>query len=149
MTLILGIDPGLTTGAALIHWSGNHPLGSKTVQIRQFWEITYDEMPVWANEWLPKVEHVAVERFQITGRTLQSTRQYEALYTIGGIVFLVALMGEVWEGPSPQIHMASPSTAKRAWDNDHLKDAGLFKETRGFGHARDALRHALLCCHSL
>lgn len=149
----MGVDPGGTTGAALIDWSGELPVASTNTEVVEIWQLEFEEVALWAQEWLPRVEHVAVERFHITGRTVMNTRQYEPLYVIGGILFLLQLNLEMakqhMDRICPQLHLNSASNAKNAWYNDRLKSMGFYEQTKGKPHARDALRHALLCCHSI
>lgn len=150
---ILGVDPGVTTGGALISWNGELPVSPENTKVICVWQLPFAEVPAWAKDWIPRVDHVAIERFHITGRTVQNTRQYEPLYVIGGMLFLMQLNLEdaatARNRTCPQLHMNSASNAKNAWSNDRLKAVGFYEQTVGSPHARDALRHALLCCHSV
>lgn len=146
MTLIMGVDPGGTTGAALIEWNCALPISSENVTLRQTWELPFEDFPAWADTWIPRVDYLAVERYLITGRTVTGTRQYEAMYVIGGLITLTALVSPI---TAPDIVMNTAANAKNAWTNDRLAAAGFADATRGSRHARDALRHALLCCHTL
>lgn len=148
MTTILGIDPGLTTGAAIIEWDGQLPLTHRTVEILSLEQVDFDDIGCWIQATLPTVDHVAAERYQITARTARLSRQYEALYTLGGVVCALQVMA-TRDGEAPEFHLSPASTAKAAWTNDNLRAAGLYEPTTGARHARDALRHALLRCYSL
>lgn len=150
---ILGVDPGVTTGGALISWNGELPVNPGNAKVICVWQMEFQDVPSWAQEWIPRVDHIAVERFHITGRTVQNTRQYEPLYVIGGIVFLLQLnledAAKTMTRTCPKLHLNSASNAKNAWSNGRLKEMGFYEQTVGSPHARDALRHALLCCHSV
>lgn len=146
--LIAGVDPGVTTGLVVIRWSGELPLDSSTVDVVETAQRDFPGTVEWLGDWFGSVDHVAVERFHITGRTVQATRQYEPLYVIGGILFMAATAErEGREGPV--VKLISASNAKNAWTNDRIKAAGLYDGLKGMQHARDALRHALLRCHTI
>lgn len=146
---VLGIDPGGTTGAALIHWDGTFPIDASSVKVADCWQLSFEQVPGWANEQIHGIDHIAMERFIISGRTVGNTRQYEALYVIGGVLFLCQVALENPRGERlPLIHLKPASVAKNAWTNKRLKETGLYDKVTGT-HARDALRHALLCLHSI
>jgi hypothetical protein len=85
----------------------------------------------------PKVA-VAIERFQIAGRTIMGTREgaLEALYTIGAADHIAATHRVPFV-------LQQASTTKNAVSDAYLREVGLAKATKGT-HERDALRHALL-----
>lgn len=147
MTTILGVDPGLTTGVAIIEWEGTLPLSDETVRILTLDQVVFDDIGLWIQSTLPAVDHVAAERYQITARTAKLSRQYEALYVLGGLICRLQVMAV--RGEVPDFHLAPASVAKTAWSNENLEGAGLYMPTVGRRHARDALRHALLRCYSL
>lgn len=144
MRQILGIDPGGTTGAVLIEWTGDPSLDPSTVSILDSWQLDFDAVPTWAADYIPTVDIVAIERYFITGNTIKKSRQMEALYVIGGALFLAELSED-----SPEVVMQAASVAKNAWPNQRLKDVfgGGTKLPIVGRHAHDALRHALLACH--
>jgi len=149
MITVLGIDPGGTTGAALIRWDETFPINEGSVYVEDCWQLEFGQVPGWANEAIHGVNHIAMEKFIISGRTVQATRQYEALYVIGGVLFLCQVALENPRGEVlPEVHLKPASVAKRAWTNDRLTETGLYDKVTGT-HARDALRHALLCLHSV
>ena len=88
------------------------------------------------------IEKIGIERFNISGRTLKLSRQYEALYMIGIVKFLVG-QSDV------DLLMQSPADAKTIWTNQRI-DANLDAETILTDvkvpkpHGLDSLRHALL-----
>ena len=134
--IILGLDPGKTTGAAMIDWDGASipPEPTSLVFAEQ---ISFSMLPQWVDMTLNDyaVDLIVVERFFISERTIRSTRQMEPIYAIGGVLFLSSLRGL-------DVVMQAASDAKTAYPNEAL--AGW--KVKG-PHAKDALRHALLATH--
>lgn len=131
---IAGVDPGKTTGVAVINWDGeNFPTPPA-----EYYQVEYPALPGFMQEFIPQIDLLVVERFTISGRTVKASRQYEALYAIGGILFLA----DLYHRPM-RLQMASD--AKTAYTDDRLKELGWYVPKR---HARDAIRHALLATHA-
>jgi hypothetical protein len=132
---IIGIDPGGTTGVIALDWDGQPPKPSDLLFSEQ---IGYDDVALWLHgvfgTWTPDL--IALERFFITPKTIQNTRQPEPLYVIGGVLFLGKIM-------SIPVKMQAASDAKTAYPNPRIKDWPV----KG-PHAKDALRHALLATHA-
>ncbi len=130
---ILAIDPGGISGIAYVAWDGH-----RDPDLLDYAEVPFDEMPEWMSLCLKynKVSLIVYERFNISPRTLTNTRQPEALYNIGGILYLAKLNGI----PTRE---QNPADAKTAYPNDRLTGYSI----KG-NHAKDALRHALLATHS-
>lgn len=128
---ILALDPGGTTGTCSLEWDGTPP---QPEMVDRWEQVPFDDMPLWlANE----LHHarpalIVLERFFITPRTIQFTRQPEPLHVIGGVLFLAKI-------ELIPVRMQSAADAKNAWPNLRLKGWPV----RG-DHAKDALRHALL-----
>lgn len=150
MTTVLGVDPGGTTGACLIDWDGRFPLSSETVKVLGYWQLPFAEVPFWARNILPRAEHLAIEKFLITPQTAKNSREYEALYVIGGLLFVAEIQAQDAgdRRPRVQIKLRQASVVKNAWASERLLKAGLHGEVKG-GHARDALRHALFHCQNI
>lgn len=131
---ILGIDPGGTTGAAWINWNGQRPTPD---MLEGFAEVPYDEMAHWFERQLLECrpDLVAIERYIITPQSITYSRQPEALYCIGGVE---------WDCKRAGIptRLRAAASAKDAYGSEELKGW----KVKG-GHARDALRHALLATH--
>lgn len=139
--LIIGADPGGTTGIVAIHLD---PAPQVVLTM-------HDSGPAavtWLADLLDRItppgdEHVvAVERFNIAARTLRGTRDgtLEALYTIGAVRYICG----VWGVP---MRLQEVSTAKHAFNDDVLRRLDLYDRVHG-PHERDALRHALLCARA-
>jgi hypothetical protein len=125
---MLGIDPGGTTGLCLIEDS----------LVIDGIELAFDDVldTDVLETYITGTNAVAVERFFITARSVKLSRQPEALY-VTGIILYIAHRHAV------PLTMQSAADAKSAFTNDHLRELGLFRAVTG-PHARDALRHALL-----
>lgn len=128
---VLGVDPGGTTGLAVvdtdrrkIHLSESDPRAT----VAKLYESVCRS---------PDFDLIAVERFIITPRTAKITRQPDAMEIIGAI----KAFAQVARRPTPVI-MQDPGSAKTAWDNERLKVHGIYGPP-SMGHARDAMRHAL------
>lgn len=133
---LLAVDPGKTTGIALI-------------------EITQDEEPkiIWSRETSPEETEdlvnltlyelkghdlrVVCESFIITPQTGRNSQAPWSLELIGVVKYLTRAHG--FGAPV----MQSPQRAKKFVSNDRLRDLN-FWHRGGSGHARDALRHAVL-----
>lgn len=134
--IILGLDPGKTTGAVLIDWDGaSIPPGPESLVFSA--QVPFTMLPQWVDLTLNDyaVDLIVVERFFISERTIRNTRQMEPIYAIGGVLFLSSLRGL-------DVVMQSAADAKTAYPNEALTDW----KVKGV-HARDALRHALLATH--
>lgn len=133
---MIALDPGGTTGVVLLDWDGTPE--PKPEALLGYWQVDFDDMPAWLDSMLllhtPRL--LVIERFIISPRTVRYTRQPEALYTIGGAIFLARLSGI-------PVHMQTASDAKDAYPNTRLTEMGFKVPGK---HAKDALRHALLAC---
>lgn len=127
--MIIGVDPGGTTGLAW--W--NEKDGQLTTAEQP---ATSAVMTVWT--WLEdhrdEPVEVAVERYQIGPRTLQASRQYDALHVAGAVRFKCAQFG-VPHREYP------PATSKRLATDERLQLLGLYRPGRG--HANDATRQVV------
>lgn len=142
MTIIVGIDPGKTTGVVVVKASG-----AARVRVLRSAQVHIDEAPMFFEELLNgqqlPVDVVSMERFTISARTLKASRQEDPLDVIGGVKFLVALHDR-----DIQLLRFGASDAKTAYSDRRLKALGLFESVAG-KHARDALRHAMIATHSI
>jgi hypothetical protein len=145
---IMGVDPGGTTGIAIIDvkWDDKRfepdPKRAHVfnTQLDGVWGSSEDSIGRRMN-WLIeeyKPGLIAVEKFIITQQTVRFTRQPDALWIIGGVRFLADLAGI-------PVHMQPASLAKTTWDASRLKETG-WASVVTHKHARDALRHALTAC---
>lgn len=141
---VLGIDPGGTTGMTVVRVVGDIAV------VKMAWQIDCTTGQglvdcgnvVEALIAAETIDKIAIERFNISGRTLKLSRQYEALYMIGIVKYLVGQC-------DVDFVMQGPSDAKTIWgdwrinlnlDHDTLRfDAKVPKP-----HGLDSLRHALL-----
>jgi hypothetical protein len=135
---ICALDPGLITGAVVIDWDGQTVPPTPDALVSSA-EVPFDSMPTWLQEQIPVIDLLVIERYVISPRTTKNSRQYEALYVIGGAIFLARLAGF---DPEVPIRMQAASDAKQAYPNEALTEWSV-----SGGHAKDALRHALLATH--
>jgi hypothetical protein len=144
---IMGVDPGGTTGIAIIdvEWDENRYEPPPTThlfntQIVSSWgtgpESVGWQMRDLIENYAPEL--IVVEKFIITQQTVRFTRQPDALWIIGGTRFIA----DTLEIP---VHMQPSSLAKTTWDSKRLQSSGWAKVVKQ-KHARDALRHALTSC---
>lgn len=128
--MILGVDPGQTTGLA---WWDEHSqrLEATAQQPAQHAVVTLWR---WLEEHVGEAVEVACERFQIGPRTLQASRQYDALHVAGAVRFKCGQLGV------PYVEYP-PATSKRLAHDDRLHLLGLWKP--GQGHANDASRQVV------
>lgn len=138
--IICGIDPGGTSGVAMIEWDGS-PLPDPDWLIFHD-HFSYETMPQFVEDLTaggrgyPAPDIIAIERFHISTRTIKASSQPEALYVIGGVLFYAANAG---------IHtrIQNASDAKNGVKDDII-DVWDVKNR----HEKDALRHVLLACRS-
>ena len=127
--MIIGVDPGGLTGLVLYRGPGTRIYHA---------QLPFEEAVQWLATEVPAADLVAVERFTIAGRTLSGTRAgaNDATQMIGACRALCVLHGV-------KFTLQSPADAKNAFNDRVLKDISVYSDVTG-GHARDALRHALL-----
>jgi len=135
---ILGIDPGLTIGIALIETVtlSGHP------EMIESGQIMFDAAPPKLQKLVRAADYVAIERYNTgTGRGEDATtRQHEAVWTVGGVIFFCRLHGVKYR-------LQTSSDAKNVFSNPVIES--VMPGVRVVGpHARDALRHALLAART-
>jgi hypothetical protein len=134
MKVIMGVDPGGTTGWALLR-GGNRSQGQlggeEIVQAEILADMVVDEC----------VDVVVIEDFVLyPGKEHYAGR--EGLAPVRITAYLEAILYERgWEG-NVKKYMASDS--KRVVKDDRLRQLGLWVE--GMQHARDAWRQVVLFC---
>jgi len=140
---ILGVDPGGTTGLCVLQWEGELPARADTSAMA--WAAQKDpetaEDVIYAaiaESEFGQLTHVAIERFSIGPGTHKLTRSYDALYIIG-------LVRALCRWHDVELRLQQPASAKKAYTDDRLKELGYWFAG---DHARDAIRHALLCTHT-
>lgn len=129
--MIVGVDPGGTTG--LSWWDEATQRLEATAQ--QSAQHAVSTLWAWLEEHAPQLSvEVACERFQIGPRTLQASRQYDALHVAGAVRFKCGQLGVPYcEYP--------PATSKRLATNERLQLLRLYRP--GQGHANDATRQVI------
>lgn len=123
---ILAVDPGLTSGWALLRPDGTVTTG----------QSDFEAMMRAAERYAPTV--VVCERYTITAETLRKSRQTTALELIGALRWMTVKSGG-------EFVMQSPADAKRFSTDGKLTSAG-WLQPRARDHANDACRHLLLYC---
>jgi hypothetical protein len=142
----MGIDPGGTTGVAIIEvpWDDSRykPTPDAIVDSMQL-ETSWGGDDSIGKRMYNLIETfnpdlIALEKFIITMQTVRFTRQPDALWIIGGVRFVADIFGI-------PVHMQPASLAKTTWDAQRMKETGWTRVVKG-KHARDGLRHALTAC---
>ena len=131
MSLILAVDPGKMTGAAL------YDIATKT--LLNAWECPNAEFIDWARDFLAASPPIIVrsERFVISGGTVRMGRTDEN-WSIECIGCLRAMCR--WHGHDFDLQAAGD--AKKMAPNPKLREIGWY--IKGKGHATDAVRHIVL-----
>jgi hypothetical protein len=144
---IMGVDPGGTTGIAIIDVEWNESRYEPTpdtyrydTQLEAHWGDNKESIGRLMFDLIEREspDLIVVEKFIITQNTLRYTRQPDAMWIIGGVRFIADLF-------AIPVHMQAASLAKTTWDAKRLKDSGWSKVVKQ-KHARDALRHVLTAC---
>ncbi len=133
---MIAVDPGGTTG--LVRWQDV----TDSFEVHQLsWEDTVRKVHGWLL-WADEADYfqttIVCERYTITMQTLKKSRQYEALYCIGGLLTLALLHEGI------DFVLQTPAEAKGLAQDQALKNLGWYDAVRGQEHARDALRHLVL-----
>jgi hypothetical protein len=136
--IIHAFDPGKLTGYVAY--------SPEAKEVISFSQIPFEHAALEINHILKKAtkdDLIVYEKFVISPRTLQFSRQMEPIYCIGMLMYAAAIYG--LEGC---LKGQMAAAAKTAYPSERLKELGLFDKVVG-GHARDGLRHALLASHSV
>lgn len=142
--MIIGIDPGSTTGVYVLHvaeisGAGSTGLTGYGAQLPPADVVSWIKKRFsWADVAnTPKVI-IAMERFVVGPRAAKSGHrkgQSDALDVIGAV-------RQRFAGRLPMREL--PAGTAKTWGTDHrLRASGLLDGLEGQRHARDALRHAL------
>lgn len=135
--VVIAIDPGLATGAAV----GQFPSKFGNPTLIDTAELEVEEVIPWLRKHLERYPnaHVACETFTITAATAKKSQATWSLEHIGAIKQVLRDL----DGHLGRLHMQSPGDAKRVFPNENLKALGLW-HVGGAGHAIDAIRHMCL-----
>lgn len=128
--LVIAIDPGLTTGWALIDLEdGGLAAGETEGRInfyRTFESLVGNGRPV----------EVVAEKFTINTMTARKSPQPDALYILGAVEYLCDKLGIPFS-------LQTPAQAKSFATDEKLRALGWYSTT-GEGHSNDARRHLLV-----
>lgn len=137
---VLGVDPGATTGLALLEWSDGELLDTCELAQCNYRATVTLVMAMLSDPYIgPDV--VAVEAFVVRHRAASSTSQGRK-----GGKLARALLAEIGAETLKRglRYRERPAAMVKAWATDQrLYAAGLHRQTAGMPHARDAARHAL------
>ena len=131
---VIAVDPGGHTGI-IRYFDHSEGADDWWKAYQEPWEKAIDLI----DEWLMHTDSdvhttIVVERYAITMQTLKKSRQYEALYCIGGLLVFARKYG-------CDIVLQSPGEAKALVTDERIKTLGWYDAVKGKEHARDALRH--------
>jgi hypothetical protein len=141
---VLAVDPGKTSGIALLKWNGVPDDKPELVFSK---EVPDEEYASVIGEALLSMQPdsekiiVACERFVINQQTVRNS---QAPYSLENIGVLKHLCRVSESAPAPEeIKFQAPVDAKNMYPNPALKKLEIWHKG-GEGHALDAIRHALL-----
>lgn len=173
---IVGVDPGVSTGIAVLGWDGDEPpnIENITYTLRQFTygnsgsttDDKYDneiEMiqgiaeyiltTAWSiDDYLNPQIWLAMESFTLR-QTNSSPEYLSPVRVASGII--AAILGRIdpahYEYPFPTINLTyqSPADAKNICTNERLEKWGFQITKNDMRHSLDALRHAVTCARKL
>lgn len=137
--VVIGVDPGVTSGVALLVWRKVGPdvtfAGAEFVQVSH--DLTVPVVELLIGMHRDHMTYLAVERFVVGRASMRAGKAGEITRR---------LVGQLSNGrvPSERLSLRSASEVK-PWATDaRLDAAGLLAPTKGMPHARDAARHALV-----
>lgn len=135
--IVLSIDPGVTTGIALVEF------GADSARVVETCEPTpptaYTTMRRMVAAHRSEDLRVVAESFTITARTGKVNAPGTSLEVIGALRAILHETGLGWDA----LVLQRPADAKSLISNEMLRQEGLWHRGGG-GHAVDALRHAAL-----
>lgn len=142
--LVLGVDPGGSTGTALIHY-GMGSDDDPVVKPRVVFASTTDQSVtnVLLKQFIideaagRKLDAVVAERYIVTRKTSQLSQQHASLELIG-------LARGLCQYSDTLFAIYPPSDSKTLFPDAKLRRLGLWQ---GSDHARDAIRQALTWLH--
>lgn len=163
-TVIVGIDPGVTTGLSVIafnedslpmpkdveHWGSDQISYGGSGNVEDIMEVRNgyveqeicskiaEEIHSLSNQWKSRNVIVAIEDFII--RQPNSTREFLAPVRI-----TAGIVQEIHRNPNVKIVYQTPADAKGVCTNDRMDKWGYGIRTQKDRHSRDADRHAILC----
>lgn len=129
--ITLAIDPGLMTGIAIWEPGLNVPRVEEIHTRQAFYP--------WMTNWLcahygQEPVEVVIEEYQITQRTGELSKQYDALYIVGAVESMCQ---------HASVRLYTQSRSMKSFGTDFkLKHLGWYDPSRG-GHQNDAMRHLL------
>jgi len=141
---ILSVDPGKTSGVALLLWNGNRDDIPDLVLSEEVNEEMYAptiEGAFFTAGFEADAVVVACERFVINQATVRNSQAPYSLEQIGVLKHLCRVAR--FAPPPEEIKFQAPVDAKNMFPNPALKKLGIWHKG-GEGHALDAIRHALL-----
>jgi hypothetical protein len=141
---ILAVDPGKTSGVALLTWSGVADDKPELLVSEEVTDAMYASVIetafLTAGLQSDKII-VACERFVINQQTVRNSQAPYSLEQIGVLKHLCRVAR--FAPPPEEIKFQAPVDAKNMFPNPALKKLEIWHKG-GEGHALDAIRHALL-----
>lgn len=122
----MGVDPGKTTGVVMLELP--------QMRIAESMQMSVVDAFSTLRYLVSQADVVAVERYTISARTIQKTRQPDALHIIGILRFLCHEL-------STPMQLQLIADAKQSFSDETLRQLGVWDRSK---HVRDATRHALL-----
>lgn len=140
MTVVIGIDPGETTGLFVLHVE--RPADSVAIQVLGASAVLPIVVALLDTHRMDLVAPiVAIEEFVVSNRAARSATPKAGKQTRELIGALMAIDANL---------VLRPAVTVKKWATDHrLLEAGLLERTKGMHHARDACRHALFAAVSV
>lgn len=141
---ILAVDPGKTSGVALVLWNGGSDDKPQLVVSEEVTAETYAsviESALLTAGFDSEKIIVVCERFVINQQTVRNSQAPYSLEQIGVLKQLCRVSR--FAPPPEDIKFQAPVDAKNMFPNPALKKLEIWHKG-GEGHALDAIRHALL-----
>ena len=141
---VVAVDPGKTSGIALLFWSGNAddmPVLELSQEVTEEAYSMVIEGAFLSGGMEAEKTVVTCERFVINQATVRNSQAPYSLEQIGVLKHLCRVAR--FAPPPEEIKFQAPVDAKNMFPNPALKKLGIWHKG-GDGHALDAIRHALL-----
>ncbi len=130
---VLGIDPGQTTGLAVVEFSQARQSATAVWSEQMDWDNAADEI----ERRVGSVQVIAGERFMVNVQTARRGQEY-----VEAAMFMLGVCRREARRADIELVLEASSAAKKLVTDDVLKHLRLFPP--GLTHAQDAARQAVL-----
>lgn len=144
LSVVVGVDPGVTTGIVVLSFHGDRLLRSDAAALQVHGHLEVPHIVEMLIDRHPFARpRLAIEQFVVGPRASKSIAPFAGKQTRDLVAALQSLAVDQNNGTALDV-ITRPAALVKPWATDRRLDAaGLTDITKGMPHARDAARHAL------